>query len=107
MFFLHFRHPFLAGKLSLHLEGIKGPRSIVQILREAEGAFNKSDVCRKYGIAEAILYRWCRVYAGMEGHDVRQYRLLQAENAKLKKLVAEQALANEALKEALTKRGLQ
>lgn len=79
---------------------------IVQILREADGAPNKSDVCRKYGIAEATLYRWKRVYAGMEVHDIRQYRLLQTENTRLKKLVAEQALANEALKEVLVKKGL-
>lgn len=79
---------------------------IIQILREAEGSPTKSDVCRKYGIAEATLYRWRRLYAGMELHDIRQYRLVQGENTKLKKLVAEQALANEALKELLVKKGL-
>lgn len=79
---------------------------IIEILREAEGAGNKSDVCRKYGVSEATLYRWRRVYAGMEVHDLRQYRALQAENGRLKRLVAEQALANEALKEVLVKKGL-
>ena len=80
---------------------------IIQIVREAEGSANKGEVCRKYGVAEGTLYRWRRIYAGMEVHDLRQYRLLQAQNTSLKKLVAEQALANEALKEVLVKKGLQ
>lgn len=79
---------------------------IIEILREAEGTANQKDVCRKYGVSEATLYRWKRIYAGMEVHDLRQYRALQAENGRLKRLVAEQALANEALKEVLVKKGL-
>lgn len=79
---------------------------IVRILREAEGIANKAEVCRKYGVSEQTLYRWRRVYAGMEVNDVRELRRLQSENSRLKKLVAEQALANEALREILGKRGV-
>jgi putative transposase len=79
---------------------------IVQILREADAAPPKAEVCRKYGISEWTYYRWKQEYQGLAVSQLRRLRQLEAENARLKKLVAEQALANEVLKESLVKRGL-
>jgi putative transposase len=79
---------------------------IVQILREADAAPTKAEVCRKYGISEWTYYRWKKEYQGLAVSQLRRLRQLEAENARLKKLVAEQALANEVLKESLVKRGL-
>jgi len=79
---------------------------IVQILREADTAPTKAEVCRKYGIWEWTYYRWKKQYQGLEVSQLRKLKQLETENARLKKLVAEQVLANEALKESLEKRGL-
>ena len=79
---------------------------IVQILREADTASTKAEVCRKYGIPEYTYYRWKRQYQGLEVSQLRRLKHLEAENSRLKRLVADQALANEALKESLAKRGL-
>ncbi len=79
---------------------------IVQILREADTAPTKAEVCRKYGISEWTYYRWKKQYQGLEVSQLRKLKQLETENARLKKLVAEQVLANEALKESLGKRGL-
>lgn len=79
---------------------------IVQILREAETAPTKAEVCRKYGIGEWTYHRWEKEYQGLEVSQLRKLKQLETENARLKKLVVEQVLANEALKEALGKRGL-
>ncbi len=80
---------------------------IVQILREAESAqTTKAEVCRKHGISEWTYYRWRKQYQGVTVPEARRLKQMEQENARLKRLVADQALANEALKEALAKRGL-
>ena len=79
---------------------------IVRILREAEGAPSKVEVCRKHGISEWTYYRWRRRYDGMAEAEVRRLRQLEQENARLKRLLADQVLATEALRESLEKRGL-
>ena len=79
---------------------------IVQILWEADAAPTKAEVCRKYGISEWTYYRWKKQYQGLEVSQLRKLKQLESENARLKRLVAEQALANEVLKESLEKRGL-
>lgn len=73
---------------------------IIGILCEAErpGAEIRA-VCRKNNITEQTFYRWRNKYGGMDLSDARRLKALEAENAKLKKLVAEQLLANDALKE--------
>jgi len=75
---------------------------IVKILQEAEIAKNKREVCRKYNITEQTLYRWKRKYQGMDVAEVKRLKALEAENAKLKKLLAEQMLVNEGLKDVLS-----
>jgi putative transposase len=79
---------------------------IVQILQEAETAQTKTEVCRKHGISEWTYYRWRKQYQGVTAPEARRLKQLEQENARLKRLVADQALANEAFKEALAKRGL-
>src|SRR5438477_10181793 len=74
---------------------------IIQILREAEVAPTKAEVYRKYCITEWTNYRWRKLYGGLEVPLLRQFKQLERENERLKRLVAEQALANQALKEAL------
>ncbi len=79
---------------------------IVQILQEAVSASTRIEVCRKHGISEQTYYRWRRRYQGLTVPETRRLKHLEQENARLKRLVSDQALANEALKEALAKRGL-
>jgi putative transposase len=79
---------------------------IIQILREAETNGNHVDVCRKYAISEQTFYHWRRPYQGMSVPELQRLKLLESENARLKRLVAEQALAIQSLQEVLKKRGL-
>src|ERR1700760_1729125 len=72
---------------------------IIRILRKAEGADSIKDVCRKNNITEQSFFRWRNKYGGMEVPDVRKIKGLESENAKLKKLLAEQMLVIEGLKE--------
>lgn len=73
---------------------------IIGILREAERPDSSiRAVARKHNITDVTLYRWRNKYGGMEVPDARRLKTLEAENVKLKKLVAEQLLAIDALKE--------
>jgi putative transposase len=78
---------------------------IIAILQEAETAPTKAEVCRKYGISEPTYYRWRQLYGGLDVPHLRRLKQLEAENARLKRLVVEQMLAHETLKEVLGKRG--
>ena len=80
------------------------PEQIVGILREAEGAQTAREVMRRYGISEVTFYRWKRAYAGMEVSEVRQLKVIQEENLRLKKLVADQALKIQLLEEVNSKK---
>ena len=71
---------------------------IVSILKQAEAGVKVKDLCRKHGFSDATFYNWRSRYGGMEVSDVRKLRELEAENAKLKKLLAEAMLDIEALK---------
>jgi len=76
---------------------------IIGILKEAAAAKNVGDVIRRHGIAADTYYRWKSKFAGMDVSDARRLKALEDENRRLKKLVAEQALDNQLLKEALGK----
>ena len=80
---------------------------IIAILHEGEGSASIQDVCRKHGISEQSFYRWRQKYGGLQQPAVDRLKQLESENERLKRLVAEQLLANEALKQVLVKRGLQ
>ena len=77
---------------------------IVAKLRQAEVELSKGLktplVCKKLGVSEQTYYRWRQKYGGMQPDMVRELKSLQKENARLKKMVAEQALDMEILKEA-------
>ena len=81
------------------------PEDIIAILREAEASQESvADFCRRKGIAEATLYRWRQKYGNLQIDEAKRLKALEAENAKLKKMLAEAMLANEGLKEVLAKK---
>ena len=77
---------------------------VVVKLRQADVALGKGlrvpDVCRELGISEQTYYRWRQKYGGMAPEVARQLKALEKENARLKRLVADQALDIQILKEA-------
>jgi putative transposase len=77
---------------------------IIAVLREHEAGAKAGDLARKHGISEATLYNWKARYAGMGVSDARRLKALEEENAKLKKLLAEQMLDASALRELLSKK---
>ena len=78
---------------------------IIGALKEAEsGSVTMSEVCRKLGISSYTFYKWRRKYSGVSVTEAKRMRELEAENAKLKKLVANLSLDNFALKDVLTKK---
>lgn len=78
---------------------------ILRILKEVETGEKVAEVCRKYGVAEQTIYRWRSKYAGLEASELQRLRELEAENSRLKKIVAQQALDIDALKELVSKNG--
>jgi putative transposase len=77
---------------------------IVAVLKQAELGTPVSDLIRHVGIAEQTFYRWKRRYAGLESEQVRQFKQLQDENAKLKRLVADLSLDKVMLQDVLAKK---
>ncbi|MBB4570846.1 putative transposase [Rhizobium leucaenae] len=77
---------------------------IIAVLKEPEAGAKASDLCRKHGISEATFYNWKAKYGGMEVSEAKRLKALEDENAKLKKLLAEQMLDAAALRELLAKK---
>ena len=77
---------------------------IVAILQEAERAGTDQEVIRKHNISDTTFYRWKKLYGGLGVSEVKRLKELEAENAKLKKLLAEQILVNDALKDVVEKK---
>ncbi|TRL33455.1 IS3 family transposase [Rhizobium straminoryzae] len=77
---------------------------IIAVLKEQEAGAKAADLCRKYGISEATFYNWKAKYGGMDVSDAKRLKALEEENAKLKKLLAEQMLDVAALRELLFKK---
>ena len=76
---------------------------IIGILKEHQAGMPAADLCRKHGISDATFYKWRSKYGGMEVSDAKKLRALEAENAKLKKLLAESMMDVSTLKEMLGK----
>lgn len=74
---------------------------IIGILREAEGGAEVKDLCRRHGISHDTFYRWRKKYGGMEVSDARRLKALEEENRRLKRIVADQALNLQVLKDVL------
>ena len=78
---------------------------IVGILKEHAAGEPTGTLCRRHGISQQTLYRWKAKYDGLEGRELKRLKAREEENARLKRLVAEQALDNQALKELLRNNG--
>ena len=77
---------------------------IIAVLRDHEAGAKAAELARKHGISEATLYNWKSKYGGLEVSEARRLKVLEDENRKLKKLLAESVLDNAALKELLSKK---
>ena len=77
---------------------------IIAVLKEQEAGAKAADLCRRHGISEATFYNWKAKYGGMEVSEAKRLKALEDENAKLKKLLAEQMLDVAALRELLSKK---
>lgn len=74
---------------------------MIGILKEAEAGLKVAELCRKHGIAEATYYNWKAKFGGMTVSDAQRLKALEAENNKLKRLLADAMLDNVALKDVL------
>ena len=77
---------------------------IIGFLREAEAGLSVKELCRRHGFAEASYDLWRSKFGGMTVSDAKRLKELSAENARLKKLLAESLLENEVTREALRKK---
>ena len=77
---------------------------IIGILREQEAGGTVKEIIRRHGVSEQSFYRWKAKYGGLEVSEARRLKVLEAENAKLKKLLAEAHLDNAALKDVLSRK---
>jgi putative transposase len=79
------------------------PEQIIRKLREADAQVSVgatiSEVCRGFGVSETTYHRWRNQYGGMKAEEAKRLRELEKENARLKRIVADQALDNQILKE--------
>ena len=76
---------------------------IIGILKEHQAGLGAKELCRKHGVSDATFYKWRSKYGGMEVSDAKKLKALEAENAMLKKLLAEQMMDVSTLKEMLGK----
>jgi putative transposase len=74
---------------------------IIAVLKEAEAGAKMKELCRRHGISDATFYNWKAKYAGMTVSEARRLKELEAENSKLKRLLADAELDKAALKELL------
>lgn len=77
---------------------------IIAVLREHEAGVKTGDLARKQRICEATLYNWKAKFSGMDVSDAKRLRVLEDENSKLKKLLADAMLDNSALKDLNSKK---
>jgi putative transposase len=86
---------------------VKGTRyseeQIIKILREADSGMSAADVCRKHGVSEWSFYRWRQKYGGMNISEAKRLKALGEENLRLKRIVAQQALDIDLLREINSK----
>lgn len=77
---------------------------IIGFLREAEAGLPIKELCRRHGFSEGSYYAWRSKFGGMDVSDAKRLKALEAENARLKKLLAESLLEQEVTREALRKK---
>ena len=76
---------------------------IIGILKEHQAGLGAKELCRKHGVSDATFYKWRAKFGGMEVSEAKRLKALEAGNAKLKKLLAEQMMDVSTLKEMLGK----
>ncbi len=76
---------------------------IIGILKEHQAGLSAAQLCRKHGVSEPTFYKWRSKYGGLEVSEAKRLRALEAENAKLKKLLAESMMDVSTLREMLGK----
>jgi putative transposase len=79
---------------------------IIRILQEAEAATERAAILRKYEISEWTFYRWRKRFGGLQVQEAKRLKQLEDENSRLKRALADQLLATQALREVLEKKGL-
>jgi putative transposase len=77
---------------------------IVSILKEADAGLKVTDVCRKHGISQPTFYNWKSKYGGMSVAELKRVKELEAEHSKLKRMYADLAMENDALRELIEKK---
>lgn len=77
---------------------------IIGAIKEHESGVKVDDICRTMGISSGTFYNWRSKYAGLEVNEAKRLKDLESENNKLKKLLAEKLLENEAMKDVLSKK---
>ena len=77
---------------------------IIAILKEQEAGAKTAEVCRRHGISDASFYKWKAKYGGLDVSEAKRLKVLEDENAKLKKLLAEAMLDNAMLKDVASKK---
>lgn len=84
-------------------QGKYSEEQIIRILKEAEAGMKVVELCRKYGISDVTYYNWKAKYGGMTVSDAKRLKALEEENRRLKQIVADLTLDNQALKTVLSK----
>ena len=77
---------------------------IIKAIKQHEAGTKVDEICRQLGISNGTFYNWQSKYAGLEVNEAKRLRELELENNKLKKLLAEKLLENEAMKDVFTKK---
>jgi putative transposase len=76
---------------------------VVQILQELEGGRSGEEICREYNVARSTVYLWRKKYGGLDKPLLKKLKQLEKENARLKKIVAQQVLDLDSMKDLLGK----
>lgn len=77
---------------------------IIAMLKQHEQGIKVADISRANGISDKTFYRWKSKYGGMDANELKRVKELETENAKLKRMYADLALMNEALKDVIEKK---
>lgn len=77
---------------------------IVAILKEADAGMSVKEICRKHGISDATYYNWKSKYGGMSASDLKRMKEMEHELSQLKRMYADMALENRALKDLIEKK---
>jgi putative transposase len=98
----------LSGKIKSQEVQMKKTRftetQIISILKEADAGVPVKDICREHGISDATYYNWKSKYGGMEASDLKRMKEVEGELNKLKRMYADLALENRALKDLIEKK---